>query len=80
MYVIHDQNNIVYGEGNENGTSIKFETKVIKSSLCDYSIVYILVTGDVTATNDDENTDIAFKNCAPLTLLKILTLQSLCII
>ena len=33
--VIKDQNNTEYGEGNENDSSIKFETKVIKSSLCD---------------------------------------------
>ena len=26
-----------YGEGNENGTTIKFETKVIKPNLHDYS-------------------------------------------
>ena len=36
-----------YGERNENGSTIKFETKVIKSSLCDYSDVYILVTGNI---------------------------------
>ena len=32
-YVINDHNNTEYGEGNENDSSIKFETKVIKSSL-----------------------------------------------
>ena len=35
-YVINDQNNTKYGEGNENDSSIKFEAKVIKSNLCDY--------------------------------------------
>ena len=64
---IHDQNGTDYGEGNENGTSIKFVTKNIKSSLCDYSDAYILVTGDITAADDDADTDIAFKNCAPFT-------------
>ena len=34
-YAINDQNNTECGEGNENQSSIKFETKVIKSSLCD---------------------------------------------
>ena len=34
-HVINDQNNTEYGEGNENNSSIKFETKVIKASLCD---------------------------------------------
>ena len=32
-YVIHDQNNTEYGEGSENGRTIIFETKTIKSSL-----------------------------------------------
>ena len=30
-YVINDQNNTDYGEGNEDSTTIKFETKVIYS-------------------------------------------------
>ena len=41
-YVINDQNNRDYGEGNEDSTTIKFETKVIISSICDYSDTYIL--------------------------------------
>ena len=40
---------------------------VIKSSLCDYSDAYILVTGDITVAVGDENTNVAFKNCAPFT-------------
>ena len=48
-------------------TTDKFETKVIKSNLCDYSDAYILVTGDITATGGDANTRVAFKNCAPFT-------------
>ena len=51
----------------ENGTTIKFETNVIKSNLCDYSDAYILVTGDITTTNDDANTKVVFKNCTPFT-------------
>ena len=66
-YVFNDQNNTDYGEGNEDSTTIKFETKVIKSNLCDYSDAYILVTGDITATGGDANTRVAFKNCAPFT-------------
>ena len=66
-YVINDQNNTDYGEGNEDSTTLKFETKVIKSSLCDYSDAYILVTGNITATDGDANTKVAFKNCAPFT-------------
>ena len=65
--VINNQNNTDYGDGDENGTTIKFETKVIKSNLCDYSDAYILVTGDITATGGDANTKVAFKNCAPFT-------------
>ena len=64
-YVINDQNNTNYDEGNENGTTIKFETQVIKSNFYDYWDAYILVTGDITVTNGDENTKVAFKNCAP---------------
>ena len=65
-YVIIDKNNTEYREGNEYDSSIKFQTKVIKSNLCNYSDAYILVTGDITAENGDANTKIAFKNCAPL--------------
>ena len=43
---------------------IKFLTKPIESSLCDYSDAFILVTGNITVTADD-NTDVAFKHCAP---------------
>ena len=39
-YVINDQNNADYGDRDENGTNIKFKTKVIKSNLCDYSDAY----------------------------------------
>ena len=66
-YVINDQNNTDYGEGSEDGTTIKFETKVIKSNLCDYSDAYILVTGDITATGGNADTRVAFKNCTSFT-------------
>ena len=66
-YTINDQNNGQYGEGNENDSTIKFETKVIKSNLCDYSDAYILVTGNITATGGDENTKVTFKNWSPFT-------------
>ena len=67
MYVINGQNNTDYGEGKNNGITIKFETKVIKSNLCDYSDTYIFVTGDIAATGGDDNTRVTFKNCAPFT-------------
>ena len=66
-YVINDQNNADYGEGIENGTTVKFETQVIKSNICDYSDAYILVRRDITVTAGDANTRIAFNNCAPFT-------------
>ena len=66
-YVINDQSNTNYGEGNENDTTIKFQTKVIKSNLCDYSDAYILLTGDIADTRVDEDTRDAFKNCTPFT-------------
>ena len=66
-YVINDQGNTNYGEGNENDATIKFQTKVIKSNLCDYSDAYILLTGDITDTRVDEDTRDAFKNCTPFT-------------
>ena len=48
---------------------------MLRSSLCDYSDVYILVKGNVTVNNtaaagaDDNNTNkkVIFKNCAPFT-------------
>ena len=48
----------------KQSVTIKFETETIKSSLCDYSGAFILVTGNITVAADD-NTDVAFKNCAP---------------
>ena len=44
---------------------IKFLTSSLESSLCDYSDVHILVTGNITATGGNNNTKVAFKNCAP---------------
>ena len=49
--------------------SIKFETESIKSSLCDYSGPFILVTGNITVTASN-NTDVAFKNYAPFSTCK----------
>ena len=66
-YVINDQNNTDYGEGNEDSTTIKFEIKVIKPNLCDYADTYILATGNITTTGGDANTRVAFTNCAPFT-------------
>ena len=40
----------------KQGDTIKFETETIKSSLCDYSDAFILVTGNTTV-NADNNTE-----------------------
>ena len=66
-YIINDQNNGQYGRGNEKDSTIKFETKVIKPDLRDYSDAYILVTGDIKVAGVATNTNVAFKNCAPFT-------------
>ena len=63
----NDQNNGQYGRANENDSTIKFETKVIKPNLCDYSDPHILVTGDIKVADVDVITNVASKNCAPFT-------------
>ena len=44
---------------------VKFLTRSIESSLCDYSDWYILVTGSIRITRGNQNTKVAFKKCAP---------------
>ena len=61
-YVINDQNKTDYGEENENGTTIKFETQVIKSNL-----LIIQTHIDITETGGNANAIVAFKSCAPFT-------------
>ena len=48
----------------KQGDTITFETGTIKSSLCDYSDAFILVTGNITV-NAVNNKDVALKICAP---------------
>ena len=60
---------MVRGKYDQNN-SIKLETESIKSSLCDYSDAFILITGDITVPVNN-NTDVAFKNCAPFSTCKI---------
>ena len=48
----------------KQGNTIKFETETIKSSLCDYSDAFVLVTGNITVEANNDR-DVAFKNCAP---------------
>ena len=70
-YIINDQNtgNNAYGNG-EDGTTIKFETKVIKPNLCDYSDAYILLIGNIQ--NKPANSVVAFKNCVDITSYNVL--------
>ena len=44
---------------------MKFLTRSVGSSLCDYSEAYTLVTGNITATPNNAVTQVVFKNCAP---------------
>ena len=48
-----------------NHNPLKFLTSSLESSLCDYSDAYILVTGNVIVIGGNNNTKVAFKNCAP---------------
>ena len=64
---LYDQNNRQYGTGNENDSTIKFETNVVKPRLCDYSDAYILVTRDVKVASIAADANVEFKNCAPFT-------------
>ena len=58
-YVIGSKTSGAYSEDDP----IKFLTKSIESSLCDYFDAYILVTGNITSGGND--TKAASKNCAP---------------
>ena len=70
-YIIDSESNGNYSKDEE----IKFLTRSIESSLCDYSDAYILVTGNIAVkkrnnanTNNIEIaqlTQVAFNNCAP---------------
>ena len=60
-YIIDNESKGNYSHENP----IKFLTKLIESSLCDYFDAYILVTGDFNVTGGDNNINVAFKNCAP---------------
>ena len=54
LYIIHNESKSNYSHENP----IKFFTKSMESSLCDYSDAYILVTGDTAIkkrNNDNTN-------------------------
>ena len=68
---INDESRVTYNVNSQ----IKFKTTMLKSSLCDYSDVYILVKGTITVNNtaaqgaaaNNTNKKVIFKNCAPFT-------------
>ena len=59
-YIIDSESNGNYSQNDE----IKFLTRSIESSLFYYSVTYILVTGNITATPNNTATQVVFKNCA----------------
>ena len=62
-YIINDQYNDQYVKGDENDSTIKFSTEIVKSFLVDYADACILVTGNFKVVDDNKNTRAAFKNC-----------------
>ena len=66
-YIINYQSNGQYGKRDQNDSTIKFNTEIIKSFLVDYSDAYILETGNIAVVGGDNNTNVAFKNCHPFT-------------
>ena len=68
--MINDENNTNYGEDKNTGANtpdtIKYDTRVLKPSLCDYAEAYILVDGTIRGTEGNNNTKLALKNCAPV--------------
>ena len=70
-YIIHDENNTNYGvnkdTGENNPDTIKYDTRVLKTNLCDYAEAHILVDGTIRAANANNATRLALKDCAPFT-------------
>ena len=60
------------GKYNTN-SQIKFKTSLLRSSLCNYSDAYILVSGTIItfavlgASRGNNEIQLVFKNCAPFT-------------
>ena len=68
-YIINDENNTNYGVDKDTGANnldtIKYDTRVLKPNLCDYTEPYILVNGTIRVTNAVNATTLALKSCAP---------------
>ena len=70
-YIINDENNTNYGVNKDTGANnpdtIKYDTRVLKPNLCDYTEAYILIDSTISAAAANANTRLALKNCAPFT-------------
>ena len=67
-YVINDQNNGEYGEGNEMIQALSLKQKLLNHIFVIIQMrAYILVTGNITVVDGNRNTKVAFKNCAQFT-------------
>ena len=70
-YIINDKNNTNYGVNKDtdadNPDNNKYDTRVLKTNLCDYAEAYVLVDCTIRAAAADANTRLALKNCAPFT-------------
>ena len=62
-YVIDSESKGVYSPDNK----IKFLTKSLESSLCNYSDAYVLVIGSIRITRGNNNTKVTFQNRALFT-------------
>ena len=65
---INDESRGMYNTNSQ----IKLKTSVLRSSLCDYSDDYVLVSGTITvaevvAGEGNRNIQVVFKKCAPFT-------------
>ena len=60
--IVNDNSKAGYGVEKQN----TYNTKFLKSNLCNYINAFILVRGDITVRAADE-TQLALKNCAPFT-------------
>ena len=66
---VQDQSSNAENRYNSN-KQIRFKTSMLRSDLCDYSDAYIVVKGNITVTNPDNDAydkKLAFKNNAPFT-------------
>ena len=58
-HIINDENNANYGVNKDTGVgapdTTKYDTRVLKSNLCDYAEAYILFDGTVRAGNANNN-------------------------